>query len=336
MRWVCLFLFCLLSLHLEGKIFSRPHEKPPINAVVSFDLTVGNMDRSVAFYTKILGFQKVADYKVSGEPYDTLYDLKGSRIHVVRLRLGLETLTLMEFEKPKGRSLPTDFASDDSMFQHIAIVVSDLNKAYGILLKNQIVTISPEPQKLPEWNPASSGLQAIYFRDPDRHPLELMQFPAGKGNPRWQQTHGQLFLGIDHSSLTINNTSKSLEFYHHHLGLKITADSLDYGPEREKLTGVKGAKVYITSLSAEQGPGIELLDYLTPETGRNMPPDTRANDLWHWQIRLQSPELAELHQSLVKANTFVRKLLNFQNPYLDYHEAFLVRDPDGHALLITQ
>ncbi|MCB0411665.1 MAG: hypothetical protein KDD22_04020, partial [Bdellovibrionales bacterium] len=105
---------------------------------------------------------------------------------------------------------------------------------------------------------------------------------------------------------------------------------------QEKLTGVKGAKVYITSLNAEQGPGIELLDYLTPNAGRDMPPDTQADDLWHWQIRLQSPELAGLHQSLVQANTFVRKILSFQNPYLDYHEAFLTRDPDGHTLLITQ
>ncbi|CCB89092.1 VOC family protein [Simkania negevensis] len=333
---ICLFLFCLLSFSLEGKIFSRVYEKPPISAVVSFDLTVSNMARSIEFYTKILGFRKVADYQVSGEPYDTLYDLKGSRIHVVRLRLGLETLTLMEFEKPKGRPLPIDLASDDIMFQHIAIVVSDLNQAYGSLLKNQIVTISPEPQKLPSWNLASSGIQALYFRDPDGHPLELIQFPPGKGNPRWQQTHGQLFLGIDHSAITIKNTSKSLEFYQHLLGLKITGDSLNYGPEQEKLTGVKGAKVYITSLNAEQGPGIELLDYLTPNAGRDMPPDTRANDLWHWQIRLQSPELAGLHQSLVQANTFVRKILSFQNPYLDYHKAFLTRDPDGHTLLITQ
>jgi len=336
MRQVCLFIFCLLTLHLEGKVFSRPFEKPPISAVVSFDLTVDNMDRSVEFYTKVLSFQKVADYKVSGEPYDSLYDLKGSRIHVVRLRLGLETLTLMEFEKPKGRPLPTDMKSDDRIFQHIAIVVSDINKAYGILLKNQIATISPEPQKLPEWNPGASGIQALYFRDPEGHPLELIHFPAGKGDPRWQQTHGKLFLGIDHSAITVENTSRSLEFYHHHLGLKITTDSLNYGPEQEKLTQVKGAKVYITSLSAEQGPGIELLDYLTPTTGRDMPPDTKANDQWHWQMRLQSPKLAELHQSLVKANAFVRKLLTFKNPYLDYHEAFLTKDPDGHTLLITQ
>ena len=336
MRQVCLFIFCLLSLHLEGKIFSRSFEKPPIGAVVSFDLTVDNMDRSVEFYTKVLTFHKVADYKVSGEPYDTLYDLKGSRIRVVRLRLGLETLTLMEFEKPKGRPLPTDIRCDDRIFQHIAIVVKDMSQAYAALLKNQVTSISPEPQKLPEWNPAASGIQAIYFRDPEGHPLELIQFPPGKGKPRWQQSNSQLFLGIDHSAITVENTSKSLEFYNHLLGLKITADSLNYGPDQEKLSQVPDAKVYITSLNAAQGPGIELLDYLPPQSGRDMPPNSRANDQWHWQIRLQSTELAQLHQSLVKANAFVRCLLSFRNPYLDYHEAFLTKDPDGHTLLITQ
>ena len=46
--------------------------------------------------------------------------------------------------------------------------------------------ISKWLQLLPAWNPNASGIRAVYFRDPDGHPLELIQFPPGKGDPRWQ------------------------------------------------------------------------------------------------------------------------------------------------------
>lgn len=334
MRLIGFFLIAII-FKLQAGVFSQPFEKPPVDAVISYSTTVEDIERSTQFYTKILSFKKVADFFVSGKAYDKLYDLDNVRIRVVRLRLGLETLNLMQFEKPKGRSIPSDAKSNDQMFQHIAIVVSDINKAYGILLKNGVTSISQEPQKLPEWNQNASGIQSFYFKDPDGHSLEIIEFPPGKGNPHWQQSRGRIFLGIDHSAIGVKNTRKSLEFYKSILGLKVTGESFNYGPEQEKLSNVKEAKLLITSLHAERGPGIELLDYISPTTGNDMPSNTKANDLWYWQIRLEAPQLSKLHKTLIEANVHTNGILTFTSPYLDYDEAFLATDPDGHALLIS-
>ena len=43
----------------------------------------------------------------------------------------------------------------------------------------------PAPQLLPKTIPNAAGIRAFYFRDPDGHPLEMLQFPPDKGDPKW-------------------------------------------------------------------------------------------------------------------------------------------------------
>ena len=52
------------------------------------------------------------------------------------------------------------------------------------LRQRKVEHASPEPQRLPDWNATAGGIKAFYFKDPDGHPLEILQFPAGKGDPR--------------------------------------------------------------------------------------------------------------------------------------------------------
>jgi catechol 2,3-dioxygenase-like lactoylglutathione lyase family enzyme len=101
------------------------------------------------------------------------------------LRLGSE---IIELVRHAGRRLPRDSRSNDRWFQHLAIVVSDIDRAYAIVLREGAAPISTGPQELPTWNPNAGGIRAVYFRDPDGHPLELIQFPRGKGDPRWQDS----------------------------------------------------------------------------------------------------------------------------------------------------
>ena len=37
-------------------------------------MTVGNMERSIAFYSDVLGFEKVSDVEVLGEAYERLQE----------------------------------------------------------------------------------------------------------------------------------------------------------------------------------------------------------------------------------------------------------------------
>ena len=78
--------------------------------------------------------------------------------------------------------------------------------AYARLRAAGVTHASTGPQRLPDWNANAGGIQAFYFRDPDRHFLEILQFPAGKGREIWQR-NDRLFLGIDHTAIVVATPS---------------------------------------------------------------------------------------------------------------------------------
>src|SRR2546426_3516375 len=142
-----------------------------IDGVDAIGITVSDMDRAVDFYSKVLTFEKVSDTEVAGETYEHLQGVFGLRMRVVRMRLGDEYIELAEYLAPKGRPIAVDAHSNDRSFQHIAIIVSDMDKAYRWLRQNKVEHASTGPQRLPDWNKNAAGIWAFYFKDPDGHPL---------------------------------------------------------------------------------------------------------------------------------------------------------------------
>src|SRR6266542_857380 len=316
---------------------SRAQAEGLVRAVGPIGMTVEDMDRSIAFYTQALGFAKMSDVEVAGSDYERLQGVFGLRARVVRLRLGGEEIELMEYIAPRGRPIPADSRSHDRWFQHIAIVVSDMDRAYAWLRRHRVAHASSGPQRLPDWNPNAGGIRAFYFKDPDGHTLEVLSFPPGKGDPRWQRAGAKLFLGIDHTAIVVGDTEQSLRLYRDVLGLAVAGASENYGPEQEQLNNVFGARLRITTLRAGAGPGIELLEYLSPRDGRPMPVDVRANDLVHWQVRLPVGDAEAATQSLRRNRVWFvspgRVVLS--EGQLGFRQGALVRDPDGHAVLLT-
>src|SRR5438046_6300728 len=133
------FLLCLLIV-----AFSSVTAKAA-NSVESVGMTVSDMDRSVAFYSA-LTFQKVSDIEVFGEEFEHLEGVFGARMRIVRMQLGNEFVDLTEYLAPRGRSIPLDSRSNDLWFQHIAIVVRDMDQAFEKLraLKVQFVSTGPQ------------------------------------------------------------------------------------------------------------------------------------------------------------------------------------------------
>lgn len=213
-----------------------------------------------------------------------------------------------------------------------------MEKAYQHLRAHKVQHTSTGPQRIPDWNKAAAGIKAFYFKDPDGHNLELIYFPPGKGDPKWQQPDGRLFLGIDHTAIAVSDTDRSLELYRDVLGMKIAGESENYGTEREHLNSVFGSRVRITGLRASTGFGIEFLDYLTPRDGRPAPADTRANDLWHWQtaMKVGRAETAAERLKTGRVQFISAGVATIPDRVLGIHSRFLVRDPDRHALQIIE
>jgi len=324
--------FCLLSVADAGST-------PAVVALDSIGLTVSDIDRSVDFFSKVLSFEKVSDKEIFGSEYEHLQGLFGVRARVVRMKLGDESIELTEYLTPKGRPIPADSRSNDRWFQHIAIIVSDMDRAYEWLRQNKVEYASTGPQTLPEWNTNAAGIKAFYFKDPDHHALEILWFPPGKGDPKWHPPAAtKLFLGIDHTAIVVNDTEASLKFYREALGLRQVAESENYGVEQEHLNNVFGARLRITTLRAPSGPGVEFLEYLAPRDGRPYPADVRASDLIYWQTNFITTDMRDAEGRLRTGKfTFVSPgVVDLADDQAGFKRGLLIRDPDGHASRVLE
>jgi catechol 2,3-dioxygenase-like lactoylglutathione lyase family enzyme len=236
-------------------------------SVIELCLSVLDLERMVGFYRR-LGFAPIS-----------------STATRVQLQLGGELLGLSC--RPGGKPAPSRLRADDLAFQHFALVVRDVDEALRSL--PGVDALSAGPQTIPEDNLVAAGVRAIYLLDPEGRCFELISFPRGKGDPRWQRRDA-LFLGIDHTAIVVRDTARSEAFYSG-LGLTVRARSVNRGLEQEALSGVDGAVVRITSLRGIGGPGVELLEYLAPRSGRPRPELNEA-DPWWWEIAVARTEEA--------------------------------------------
>ena len=296
------------------------------------------MDRAVAFYTNVLQFSKTSDDEIAGSAFERIEGVFGAHARIVRLRLGGETVALTAYLTPGGRPIPVDSKSNDRWFQHIAIIVSDMQRAYATLRAAHVAYASTEPQRLPPSIPSAAGITAFYFRDPDNHIIEVLQFPPDKGDSKWHATHGDaVFLGIDHSAIVVADTQTSVRFYVAELGFAIAGTSENFGAEQEHLNNVEGARLLVTTLRATSGPGIELIEYRQPRSGRPYPAGERSDDIVHWQTQLIALNARAVYEAAVRRHQPIvsKGRVDLQTTPLRLREGFLLRDPDGHVMEIV-
>lgn len=217
--------------------------------IARIGLNVADLDASIRFYVEGLGFRH------DGTDRRTDAD-------IAALSLGEQRIELVRHDQP-GARYPRRRAANDPWFQHFAIVVSDMARAYARLADFGHQPISAGgPQQLP---PETGSVIAYKFRDPDGHPLELSYLPGSAWldpDPDPGARPGdRLFLGIDHSGLAVADLDQSIAFYAD-LGFTETARLLNRGDTQERLDGLAGAEVDIVVLEAEGGgPHLELLCY---------------------------------------------------------------------------
>ncbi len=262
---------------------------------------VADLDRAEGFYRDALGFRPAG----RGRADLSAFGAGAPRADEAVMRLGGQEIALVRFTRP-GRRYPKASRSNDLWFQHLAIVVDDMDAAHARLgrVPGWQPISADGPEQLP---PENGGVRAFKFRDPDGHPLELLWFPPGQGRAVWHGTGGEGPLGIDHSALAVASTRRSLRFYRA-LGFRADGRALNHGPAQSRLDGLPRARLDVTPLRpmSDEGPGLELLGYRPP--GRAMGA-TRLNDLVTDWVTLEVEALPR--------------------------HLRVLRDPDGHRLALT-
>jgi catechol 2,3-dioxygenase-like lactoylglutathione lyase family enzyme len=314
-----------------------------VQRVKTIGFTVADVERETNFFANVLQFEKIADFRVVGTEYDALTGVFNSNLHIVQLKLGEQIVELTQYVSPTtGRNIPVWSNSNDAWFQHMAIVVSDMDAAYKILQDNNVRQISSHPITIPQSNAGAAGIKAIKFHDPERHPLELIYFPPGKGDPSWQAPSNKLFRGIDHTAMTVPSTDKGVTFYRDALGFAVGVTTLNSGTTQDVLDGLINDTCLVTAMMPPAVPAhVEFLEYKSPPGGRLMPAETKASDLWHWQPTLVSNNIqalaGRLRQSGVQfVSASVVSIPPEAQAKFGFKKAVMIRDPNGHALRLVE
>ena len=292
------------------------------------------------WYTSHLGFTCESEQQFQGDWISDLFPGSDAEaLHCFDLHLGHEILQLWFWSGVNIRPYPAGTQGLDHWFQHICLVSDALQDVYDRRIQHVSTPISLAPQSLPVWNPGAAGIQAVKFADPQGHPLELLQFPADKGDPRWHRSSDPTGMpkGIDHSAISIASTEISLAFYRQLLGMEKVGGGINHGSEQDALDGVAETRVAITSLKAMPGQmGVEFLDYQNPDGGR-----ARSNPRWTDQVDdkllIHSPNIRGLHARVKQSpwSAQCSSLVSFPDRFLRSDLGFTLRDPDQHALVFV-
>lgn len=137
-----------------------------IKRVDHLSYTVGNIDRSVAFYSKF-GFETVNRYTVDGALIEEAVDAENADLDIQLLHRPDDGLMLELIEYTEQ---PSERAAHNSRVgaAHLAFVVSDIHAAYEALRADGVHFLSAP-------NTDRYGELWVYLRDPDGIVLELMQ-----------------------------------------------------------------------------------------------------------------------------------------------------------------
>ena len=284
-------------------------------------------ERLAEFYIRAFGFACIEDSPKIDPGFAELIGLAEGQVRITSLHLGNQVIALAETQPP-GCSYPDDVPGWDPLFQHFAIVVSDMTAAYANLqaFHNWTPISTDGPQILP---PSSGGATAFKFRDPEGHPLEMLAFRPGATPAHWTIRSGNLCLGIDHSAISVADTGRSIAFYSR-LGLARTASSLNIGREQEKLDNLLGAVVEVTALAPpmQAVPHVELLCYRGNFDRRELL--TNRNDVAATQLVFEVKRDALDAIVALNRDTTISSSTTSESGGL----RALLRDPDGHLLCI--
>ena len=314
-----------------------------IKKIINTSQTTVNLQKQINWYTTNLGFSCISETRIDGLWLGELIGIPGAIINKASLRIGEEFLELWEFEQvPTQKNdkivatlIPEDSQSNDLWFQHICIVVSNLNDAFNKGASNA-TQISRTLVTLPESNKEAANIEAVKIKDSVGHPLELLKFPQDKGSQRWHKANSKLFMGIDHTAIGVSDTQKSIAFYNELLGMEIAGNGINYGKEQDQLDGLINTKVVITSLRANSnGMGIELLDYQLPNQNRRERLNPKPTDLSEWRTMILVEDIKITHKKLKKICSLdsIGPIVSIPPDYWGGTLAFQARDPDGHALI---
>ncbi len=144
-------------------------------SVAHIGFTVSDLDRSVEFYRDTLGLEWVGEMKMDGPQTAALFQREGCSARVGYLRTADKNAPLVELiqfvDAPAVSDEPSLFKTSIS---EACFATDDIDRDYKALRAKGVEFLS-EPQTFDSTRYGFGKSRAVYFFDPDRNVLELIQ-----------------------------------------------------------------------------------------------------------------------------------------------------------------
>ena len=138
-----------------------------------------------------------------------------------------------------------------------------------------------------------------------------------------------------HVNVNCSDLEQSLGFYRDLLGLRVTDEGEDSGPELDAITGLSGVRIRYAELDLGAGQLLEVIEFHPPE-GRRLAQDPRGAGAAHLALRVD--DVDALYARLVAAGVTVPgqpTTITAPGPW-NGARCVYVEDPDGRTVELVQ
>ena len=150
-----------------------------IRGIDHLNIVVTDIERSVQFYTGLLGFRQTAEVHLEGDWIGRIVGLEGVKARAVFIEppVGGPRIELLQYTTPTGAALPENSRANTGGLRHLAFRVDDIT-AMAAKLRAAGVTLFSEPVRVPAGvvKFAAGDKTLVYFLDPDGVILELAEY----------------------------------------------------------------------------------------------------------------------------------------------------------------
>jgi catechol 2,3-dioxygenase-like lactoylglutathione lyase family enzyme len=232
--------YFLAAVLLTSLLFAQTNvPRPRVLGIAHVAFRVSDMARTSAFYENLLGYQ---------EPFS----LKDSN--------GKATISFVKVNDEQYVELFQGDARSQGQLDHFALYTDDLTLMRSYLLTQGV-------QLAEDTHQGRVGNSFLTLRDPDGHPVEILQYSAGSLTARSQgkfMPTGRVSSHITHVGILVNSVGSALRFYRDVLGFR----------EFSRGGGGVGQPGWVDLQSPDGADYIELI----PFSGQPSPADLRAQN----------------------------------------------------------
>lgn len=150
-----------------------------LEAIDHINIVVRDLDKMIAFYRDVLGFELTKDVTISGDWVDNVVGLKAVEARVIYLTIDQGTrIELIEYRSPTPIEPGAISKPQAYGIRHMAFRVGDIDKAVARLREAGIHTFA-DVQTVPDQQVQYVGgvrKRLAYFHDPEGNLLEFCEY----------------------------------------------------------------------------------------------------------------------------------------------------------------